>query len=104
MDAQERYDEIVEDLARRYDDVVAAKMMGMPAIKARGKLVGGFFEGAMVFKLPDEDERDRALGLVGTQLFDPSGRGRPMKEWVQVPFAHVDVWVDLAERAVVGPV
>ncbi len=54
----------------------------------------------MVFKLPDAAERERALTLEGAQLFDPSGRGRPMKEWVQVPAAHAGEWPGLAELAV----
>jgi hypothetical protein len=31
--------------------------------------------------------------------FDPSGRGRPMKEWVVVPPAHRQRWDDLADAA-----
>jgi hypothetical protein len=27
------------------------------------------------------------------------GLGRPMKEWVQVPFAHAAAWAGLAEAA-----
>jgi len=53
----------------------------------------------MVFKLPDADQRDAALALDGAELFDPSGRGRPFKEWVQVPAAHEDRWPEFAEAA-----
>jgi hypothetical protein len=75
-------------------------MMGMPAIKAGGKIVGGFSrsEGAMVFKLPDEGARADALALEGAHLFDPAG-GRPVKEWVVVPVAHAERWPELAEQA-----
>lgn len=103
MDAQTRYEEIADDLVARNADVSLGQMMGMPCIKARGKMVGGFWEGEMVFKLPDVDERELVLALEGTHLFDPSRRDRPMKEWVQVPATHVDRWPDLAERAVAGP-
>jgi len=37
----------------------------------------------MVFKLTDKIHAD-ALSLDGSELFDPSGKKRPMKEWVQV--------------------
>src|SRR2546421_12951286 len=103
MDAQERYDEIAGDLVARNADVSLGRMMGMPCIKTRGKMIGGFWEGEMVFKLPDVDERERALALEGTHLFDPSARDRPMKEWGQGPATHIDRWPDLAERAVAGP-
>ena len=40
----------------------------------------------MVFKLPDQAEHEKALGLDGAKLFDPGRNGRPFKEWVQVPY------------------
>ena len=39
--------------------------------------------------------RDAAAAL----LWDPSGKGRPMKEWVQVPFAHAASWTGMAAHA-----
>lgn len=37
----------------------------------------------VVYKLAGEDHAE-ALEREGSHLFDPSGRGRPMREWVQV--------------------
>ena len=77
-------------------------MMGMPAIKRSGKMVGGFSRGeeAMVFKLTDEKQREATLALDGAHLFDPSaGRRAPMKEWVVVPAAHAKQWRKLADQA-----
>ena len=99
MDAQGRYDEIADDLAARNDDVVLGQMMGMPAIKCGGKMIGGFWRGEMVFKLPDAAQREAALGLDGAHLFDPGERGAPMKEWVVVPPSHEAEWPRLAEQA-----
>ena len=99
MSARERYDEIAAELAARSAEVELGQMMGMPAIKAGGKMIGGFFEDEMVFKLLDAAVRERALALDGAKLFDPRG-GRPMKEWVQVPSAHADDWPELAAHAV----
>jgi hypothetical protein len=100
MAARDRYDEIADDLEARNADVELGQMMGMPAIKAGGKMIGGFYAAAeaMVFKLPDEAVRERALTLEGAALFDPAG-GRPMREWVQVPAAHAAEWASLAEQA-----
>jgi len=105
MEPRERYDEIADDLVARNDEVELAKMMGMPCVKRAGKMVAGFAasSGAMVFKLTDADQRDAALALQGAQLFDPSGQGRPFKEWVQVPAAHADRWPEFAEAAIVMP-
>src|SRR5438874_4480153 len=101
MDARARYDEIADDLVARNPDAQLGQMMGMPCVKVGGKLIAGYAASAeaMVFKLPDAASRERALALVGAELFDPSGRGRPMKEWVQVPLAHEQDWPDLAEQA-----
>ena len=102
MDAEARYTEIVDDLAARHDDVELGLMMGMPAIKRGGKMIGGFSrtEGAMVFKLTDPKARDAALALAGARLFDPSGgRRKPMQEWVVVLPAHAKRWAGLAAAA-----
>src|SRR6266540_4360282 len=106
MDPRARYDELTDDLASQNDDVELGQMMGMPAIKRGGKMVGGFSndEGAMVFKLIDKTAREAALALDGAHLFDPSGgRRAPMKEWVVVPAAHAEKWADLAAQAAATP-
>jgi hypothetical protein len=99
MDAQARYEAFVDDLCATHAHVEAGKMFGMPCFKANGKAAGGFWEGNMVFKLPDETVRERVLAIEGATRFDPMG-GRPMKEWVVVPAAHADRWAELAEAAV----
>jgi hypothetical protein len=94
---REAYDAIVA----RYEATGAAvggRMMGMPALKAAGKLFAGYTDGTMTFKL-GEPARAGALEIPGARLFDPSGMGRPMREWVQVPAAAADRWPDLAEAA-----
>ena len=101
MDAQERYEELADFLVFRHDFVELSQMMGMSCVKARGKMVAGFSksEGAMVFKLPDQDAHARALALDGAHLFDPSGKGQPFKEWVVVPEAHADQWESFSHEA-----
>ena len=55
----------------------------------------------LTVKLTDDAQRDAALALPGTQLFDP-GMGRVMREWVLVPKAQSDEWERLVEQAVSG--
>ncbi len=57
----------------------------------------GSFDGGAVFNL-DEPTRSEALGLAGSELFDPSG-GHPMREWVVVRAHHQDRWTTFAEAA-----
>jgi hypothetical protein len=75
-----------------------SQMFGKPCYKTGGKAFISFFENSMVFKLTGEPHA-KALALKGARQFDPSGKGRPMKEWVQVDFSHKNKWKDLAEEA-----
>lgn len=75
-------------------------IFGKPSIALAGKHFACFFQDCMVFKLRGEAHTE-ALALVGAQLFDPSGKHRPMKEWVQVPYVHQDRWAGFAEQALV---
>ncbi len=94
------YEDLVDDLVARNAGVEATKMMGMPSLKANGKLFAGYVadEDAMVFKLPAADARESALALKGAHLFEPM-KGRQMKEWVVVPKAHAKQWPKLAQSA-----
>ena len=101
MGARARYDEICDDLVAQNPEVVLTQMMGMPAVKADGKLVCGFVRSqrAMVFKLSHAGEHAAAMALEGAHLFDPGGNNRPFKKWVVVPEAHASDWSRLAGQA-----
>jgi hypothetical protein len=100
MDAQARYEAIVDDLLARHGDAERMKMMGMLSVKKNGKLAFGLAsDGAMVFKLPDPIAHGEALKVPGAHLFDPGGNGRPFKQWVVIPPEHADEWPRFAELA-----
>lgn len=98
IEPAQHYDELARELAFKDGDVSLGKMFGMPCIKVNGKAFAGLYHGEMVFKLSG-GAHAQALGLDGACLFDPSHMERPMKEWVQVPFAHAQQWGEFAERA-----
>ena len=75
-----------------------SQMFGKPCFKINGKAFTSFFENCMVFKLTG-DTHAEALKLKGAKLFDPSGKGRAMKEWVQVPYEHKTKWKTYAQAA-----
>jgi hypothetical protein len=93
-ESRAEYDRIAERLALEAG-AKAGKMMGMPTLFNDGKAFAGLFGDAMVFKL-DGHAHARALDLPGATLFDPSGMGRPMKAWVQVPLPVASEWPSLA--------
>lgn len=96
-DSRVQYDAIVAELTAT-SSTIAGKMFGMSCLKANGKAFAGFYEGAMVFKLA-EPSHGEALALSDSRLFDPSGRGRPMKEWVEVSSEHAPLWIAFAQAA-----
>ncbi|MBK6667435.1 MAG: hypothetical protein IPG48_15145 [Saprospiraceae bacterium] len=75
-----------------------SQMFGKPCFKINGKAFICFFQNEMVFKLTD-DTHSKALSLDGSQLFDPSGKNRPMKEWVQISADFSDKWKEFANEA-----
>src|SRR6188768_2833232 len=101
MSGLDAFEELCDDLLARNADLERTKMMGMPSLKRNGKLVAGFIgsEDAMVFKLEDPAAHAEALALDGAHLFDPTGRGRPFREWVVVPPTHTARWPGLAGLA-----
>ncbi len=81
---------------RAIHDAIESQMFGKPCFKTKeGKAFICLSENSMVFKL-DEEVRKQVLALSGTSFFDPSGKNRPMKEWIQVPAAHMKKWPELA--------
>ena len=93
--------EVFQDVVRQLVEThhaVAGKMFGMPSVNIGGKACAGLYQEAMVFKLGGEAHAS-ALALQGAHLFDPSGMGRAMKEWVVVPVAHSARWPELGRHA-----
>lgn len=86
-------------IGRKIDGAEQSQMFGKPCFKINGKAFICLFQQAMVFKL-NGDAHQEALSLDGSQLFDPSGKTRPMKEWVQVSFHQADKWEKFANEAV----
>ena len=80
------------------DDSIQGKLFGKDCFKIKGKAYACFFQEDMVFKLSGEIH-ETALSLDGSKLFDPSGKGRPMKEWVQVSYSSKKEWKKFAMEA-----
>ena len=96
-DPRAAYDAIAAEIAATSPATIG-QMFGMPCLKNNGKAFAGFYQGAMVFKLCALRHAE-ALTLCGARLFDPTGRGHPMKEWVEVPVEHASRWLELAQEA-----
>jgi hypothetical protein len=95
---QVSYEQLVEAMAER--GVVPGQMFGKPTLKVGSKAIACRYAEGVAFKLGlGSGEHSDALGLAGAGLFDPSGTGRPMKDWVWIPGAHSSRWPDFGEAA-----
>lgn len=97
MSAQDRFDEITQALTSK-KDVSAGNLFGKSCIKHGTKAFAAFHRDEMVFKLGVAEQKE-ITGLKGAHLWDPSGAGRPMKEWTCLPVALVKLWSALAEKS-----
>lgn len=87
--------ELFKHLAKEIPEVKESKMFGAECLKTpNGKAAAMFWKDCIVVKLTGEAYKD-ALSLDGTSLFEPM-EGRPMKEWVQIPFDYSDKWLEYA--------
>jgi hypothetical protein len=97
-DADAVFDRIASTLAAR--GVVAGMMFGKRALKSGTKAIACLKGDVLAFRLgAGSAAHASALALPGAELFDPSARDKPFKDWVAVPFAHADRWPGLAETA-----
>lgn len=95
------WETLVTEITGRHPGIRVSSMFGMPCLKRdTGKvLAGSWKDGGITVKLTDATQREAALALPGVTLFDP-GMGRVMKEWVHVPTAQNERWVDLVEQSI----
>jgi hypothetical protein len=88
-------EEFFNKLAEEIPHVKPGKMFGAICMKTpNGKAAAMFWQENIVVKLQDESLQE-AMSLEGSRLFEPM-KGRPMKEWVQIPFIHKDKWKKFA--------
>src|SRR5712692_6895510 len=90
------YDAVVHELTAD-SAVVETKMMGMPSLKLGGKLFAGSSDESLVVKI-GRGRVDELVAAGSASPFDPSGRGRPMKDWAAIAPGDGD-WIALAEEA-----
>ena len=91
-------EELFTSIGQQIPNTEQSQLFGKPCFKINRKAFVAFFQNEMVFKLSG-DAHTAALNLDGAKLFDPSGREMPMKEWVQVPSVHQELWPDFAKAA-----
>lgn len=93
--------EILKTIVARFSrdqKVTVSKWFGSPCVKTHNKVFAILWGRDVAFKLAGEDNAE-ALRIPGARLFDPRGKGHPMKEWVKIPADEADLWERFAELA-----
>ncbi|MGW4843092.1 hypothetical protein [Nocardia brasiliensis] len=97
-------DQLFEQLAADFSarGVTAGAMFGKRALHMGGKAFACLKGDLLAFRLgAGSSAHAEALVLSGAALFDPSGKGRPFKDWVAIPHSHADEWSRFTEAAFV---
>ncbi|PQZ89099.1 hypothetical protein CQ018_16275 [Arthrobacter sp. MYb227] len=82
------------------EGVSSGKMFGKDALKFESKAIACLLQDTMAFKVGrDSAAMAKAMKHPGAELFDPSGQGRPFKDWVAVPESSIERWEELANAA-----
>ena len=97
MTDMQKLDEIAAQFGPELD-VATGKWFGKPCIKVSGRVFVVLWGGDLAFKLTG-DAHSEALQIEGAHLFDPRGKGHPMREWVQIPAAQSSAWNRFARLA-----
>lgn len=85
--------------------VRASTLFGEPALMdVEGKTFACLHGGELACRLGQGTRAHaEALGMGDAHLFDPSGTGRPMHDWVSLPAAHSARWAEFASAAMSVP-
>ena len=98
MMSEQLYHEIGQQLANEHGTTMG-NLFGKPCLKVNNKAFAAFFKGAMVFKIGQEEANLLKEKYQGSQNWDPSGKKRPMKDWLEVPVEFSADWNSLANKA-----
>jgi hypothetical protein len=91
------FNQIADQLASQ-PNIQRGQMFGKLSVSVNGNAFLAFQNDKMAFKLKDAVHA-QALAIPNAQLWDPSGKGRPMKEWVQLPSETSEQWEKWANAA-----
>ena len=100
MAIPQAFTDFIEEMRAEAPSLEIMQMFGKPCAKlGGGKPVLSFYQDSMVFKLGVTRVQEIFATHHEAVPFDPSGKGRPFKDWVQVPEGIDTDWHALAREA-----
>lgn len=91
MTVHPTYSEIAEKFEMEHQ-TETSQMFGKPCLKTNKKAFVAFSHGAMAFKIGKQEVDLMILKYPGALNWDPSGKNRPMKDWLQLPEEYAEDW------------
>ncbi len=96
--SEELYSKIADEFAVKHGSV-SGQMFGKPCLKVNKKTYAAFYQNEMVFKLGQQEVNLLKEKYIGSVNWDPSGKSRAMKDWLQVPCEYKEDWIEFAKKA-----
>jgi len=90
-------EKLFTQLISKTEGAELSQMFGKPCGKLDKKAFIAFFQDEIVFKLGRENIEEWKLTIPDAINFDPSGKGRAMKDWLQVPITYKKYYDSLLE-------
>lgn len=91
---------VYQDLLATNEALVSSQMFGKPCGKYKGKAIITFYQEEIAFKLGRAIVPNLLKKHKGSKPFDPSGKGRPFKDWIQMPLDHQSIFDDMLQEAI----
>ncbi|MDB2656548.1 hypothetical protein N9Y60_00685 [Crocinitomicaceae bacterium] len=98
MTPHESYIEIGSLLASKHGSSLG-KMFGKESLVYQTKAFAAFQNDRMIFRLGVKAIAQIQDKYMGSENWDPSGKGRPMKDWLTMPHEFESDWIALGEQA-----
>lgn len=89
-----------EELVGYTEHAELGNLFGKQCGKINKNAFVAFYQDEMVFKLGKEMVDNLKVKFTGSQNWDPSGKKRPMKDWLQVPGIYREMWKSLTDQSV----
>lgn len=89
------FSKIIEEL----EGAELSQMFGKPCGKFQSTSFVCFFQEEMAFKIGREAIEKILPKYKDSKLFDPSGKKRPFKDWIQLSYDYKEEWKDFAHQA-----
>jgi hypothetical protein len=93
------YDKISQELIS-IENITSGQMFGKPCLKIGNKAFAAWFKSCMVFKLGQDEIKLIKHQYPGSENWDPSGKNRAMKDWLQMPEEYSNQWLTMAKKAI----